>query len=122
VKGEAVKHRRGYNMTGLTKPVPGGLRKQIHLTLACTLNGLHTLACSESETMNTFRKYRRAPWTGDRPILSPPPTQDSTTQRKHGYATTTFITTSILIFTSQWSHWKWCYIVLSHKATALKYI
>jgi len=42
------------------------------------------LACSDSEltseTMNSFIHFGRTPWTGDRPISRPLPTQD-TTQR-----------------------------------------
>jgi hypothetical protein len=43
------------------------------------------MACSyselPSETMDPFRYFGRIPWTGDRSIARPLPTQDSTTQK-----------------------------------------
>jgi hypothetical protein len=34
-----------------------------------------------SEIMNTFRRFDKNSWMGDRPITRPLPTQDSTTQK-----------------------------------------
>jgi len=51
----------------------------------CMFHGLGPLTCSyselTSETVNAFRHFGRTPWTGDRPIARPIPTQDSTTQK-----------------------------------------
>jgi hypothetical protein len=61
----------------------------IHHHLSCTFRELGPLASSESEltseTVNPFRHFDRIPWTGDRPITAPVPTQDSTTQKTHPY-------------------------------------
>jgi len=45
-------------------------------------HGLGPLACSDSEltseTMKRSKCFGRTPWTGNRPIAKPLPTQDST--------------------------------------------
>jgi hypothetical protein len=51
----------------------------------CALQGLGPLTCPDSEltaeTMNPFRHFDRTPWTGDRSITKPLPTQERTTQK-----------------------------------------
>jgi hypothetical protein len=48
------------------------------------------LTCSESDltsgSMNPFRHFGRTPWTGDRPIAKPLPTQERTTQKKRRHS------------------------------------
>jgi hypothetical protein len=57
----------------------------VNQRICCSFHGLGPLTCSDSEltsgTKNSFRYTCRIPWTGDRPIARPVPTQYSTTQR-----------------------------------------
>jgi len=52
--------------------------------LSCPFHGLDPLVCSCSaltfENVNPFRHFGRNPWIGDQQIVSPLPTQNSTTQ------------------------------------------